>query len=108
MAVLVETEVPPTKTTPAVIEPRIGTEGEIHSPDVPQAFTRIIIARTVCTWSAANSTAVLQIANPSNHHVKLNRNAILGYITPAQEKQPATVSEIADKHTAAKQNAREE
>ena len=63
MAVVVETEVLPSKTTPAVIEPRIITEGDIHSPEVPQAFTRIIIARTVCTWSAANSTVVLQIAN---------------------------------------------
>ena len=54
MAVHVETINAPAKTTAALMEPRILTAEDVHSPDVPKAFHVLVIARTVCHWSAVN------------------------------------------------------
>ena len=43
MAVHVETINAPAKTTAALIEPRIVTAKDVHSPDVPKAFHRLVL-----------------------------------------------------------------
>ena len=57
----------PAETTVALIENRTTTAEDVCSPDVPKAFHRLVIARTVCHWSApVNKTAMVQMANPSS------------------------------------------
>ena len=78
MAVHVETINAPAETTAALIEPRIVTAEDGYWSHVPTAFHRLVIARTVCHWSAVNNTAMVQTSNPSNRRVYLERNTMLG------------------------------
>ena len=84
MALQVESEEPPEVTTTAVIEPRIITEQDAQSADTPQSFRRLIVARTVTEWTT-DKKAIVQVANPSQRLVRLDRNTLLGYITPVAE-----------------------
>ena len=54
------------KTTAALIEPLIVTRDDVQSTDEPDAFCRIVAARTVRT------------ANPSDRHVHLKRKRYSG------------------------------
>ena len=94
MAVHVETVNAPANTTAALIEPRIVTAEDVHSSDAPKAFHRLVIARTVCHWLPTNKSAMVQRANPSNHRVYLERNALLGCISPVKTVPQATVSKL--------------
>ena len=80
MVVHVETIHAPAETTATLIEFRIVTAEDVHSSDVPKSFHTLVLARTVCDRSAVNKTAMVQLANPSNSRVYLERNTILGYI----------------------------
>ena len=82
MAVQVESATAPTETTAALIEPVIVTFEDIESSAVPEAFQNITVARTVSHWSAADETAVVQIANPSHQYAYLKRNTLLGHVAP--------------------------
>ena len=82
MAVQGESVKAPTETTAALIEPLIVTFEDIESSAVPEAFQNIIVARTVSHWSAADETAVVQIANPCHQYVYLKRNTLLEHIAP--------------------------
>ena len=70
MAIQVASDHASIETTAALTEPLIATFDDTESSAVPEAFQNIV-ARTVCHWSAANKTAVVQIANPSNQCVYL-------------------------------------
>ena len=94
MAVHGEAVNAPAKTKAALIEPRILTAGDAHSSDVTKAFHRLLIARTVCHWSATNKYAMVQIANPSNGRVYLERKTMLGQISPVKTVRQATVSKL--------------
>ena len=54
----------------------------------------MIVARTVSHWSAADKTAVVQIANPSHHYEHLKRNTLLGHIAPVSVALDKTTSAI--------------
>ena len=95
MTVDVVTENAPSETTPALIEPRIVIAHDFESSDnVPQAFRRVVVARTVCNWSAVDKSAAVQIGNPSKRHVHLERDTILGYISPVKSVAEKTVSAV--------------
>ena len=82
MAVQVESATAPTETPAALIEPLVVTFEDIESSVVPEAFQNMIVSLTVSHWSAADKTAVVQIANPSHQYVYLKRNSLLGHIAP--------------------------
>ena len=65
------------KTSAALIEPLILTRDDVQSTDVPDAFCRIVVARTFCHWSSVNIIATVQIANPFGTHVHLKRKMLL-------------------------------
>ena len=92
MAVHVETVNAPANTTAALIEPRIVTAEDVHSSDTPEAFHRLVIARTVCHWSATYKSSMVEISNQSNRHVYLERNTMLGDISPVETVPQANVS----------------
>ena len=94
MAVHVGSDHAPTETTAAIIEPLIATFEDIDSSTVPDAFQNMVIARTVCHWSAANKTAVVQIANPSNQYVYFKRDNLLGHIAPVSVAPKQTISAV--------------
>ena len=95
MTVEVVTKNAPHATTPAVIEPRIVTTKDMESFDtIPAAFRRILVARTVCHWSAVDKSAAVQIANPSKRHVHIERDTVLGYITPVKSVPTKAVSAV--------------
>ena len=94
MAVHVETINAPAETTAALIEPRIVTAEDVQSSNVPKAFDRLVIARTVCRWSAVNKTAMVQIANPSNRRVYLEKNTILGCTSKVKAVPKLNVSTL--------------
>ena len=57
------TENAPSETTPALNEPRIVIAHDFESSDnVPQAFRRVVVARTVCNWSAVDKSAAVKSA----------------------------------------------
>ena len=93
MTVHVETVNAPT-TTAALIEPHIVTAEDDFSSDVPDACRRLVIARTVCHWSATIKSAMVLIAkyNPSNRTVYIEGNTLLGYISPVKTVPEASVS----------------
>lgn len=69
----------PQVTTPAVVESRIVTEQDVQTVDTPQALNRLmIVERTTRTWSAANSTAMIEVADPSSRHVRIEHNTLYG------------------------------
>lgn len=74
MAVHVETVNALAETITAWIEPRTVTAEDFHSSDVPKAFHRLVIARTLCHWSATEMSTMVQVAYPSNRRVYLERN----------------------------------
>ena len=61
---------------------------------VPEAFQNILVARTVCHRSAANKTAVVQIANPSNQYVYVKRDTLLGHIAPVSVAPDHAISAV--------------
>ena len=67
---------------------------DAQSTNVPDAFHRIAVARTVCQWSSVNKLATVQIVNPSGRHVHLKRKMILGYISPVKSVLAQNVSTI--------------
>ena len=92
MALDVLTKNAPSETTPALIEPRIVIAHDFESSEnVPRAFRRVVVARTVCNWSAVDKSAAVQIYNPSKRHVHLERDTILGYISPVKSVAEKTV-----------------
>ena len=86
-------EPPAGQGTTALVEPRIVSAMDLDSPDTPQAFRRIVVARTVCHWSPFKG-AVVQIANPSNRVVRLNKDTLVGYISPVKTVEPQTISSV--------------
>ena len=85
----------PEATTPALVEPRIVTTHDLQTSDnVPDAFRHILVARTVCNWSAEDKSAAVQIANPSKRHIYIERDTILGYISPVKSVAAETVSAV--------------
>lgn len=63
--------------------------------DVPErSFHDDVVARTFCNWSEAAKKAAAQTLNPSNRHVDLQRETILGYISPIQTVAAQTVSAV--------------
>ena len=100
MTVEVVTKNAPHATTPAVIEPRIVTTKDMESFDtIPAAFRRILVARTVCHWSAVDKSAAVQIANPSKRHVHIERDTVLGYITAVKSVPTKAVSAVTSDQT---------
>ena len=101
MAVHVESVTAPTETTAALIEPLIVTFEDIESsaeniepPAVPKAVQNMTVARTVCHWSSADKTAVVQVANPSSQYVYLERRTVLGHIAPVSVALTKTTSAV--------------
>jgi len=104
MTVDVVTEHAPQATTPALIEPRIVTTEDIQtSGNIPDAFRRILVARTVCNWSADDKSAAVQIANPTKRHVYIERDTVLGYISPVKSVAEKTVSAVTSDQTTCRQ-----
>lgn len=94
MAVHVVSARAPIEDTAALIQPLIVTYDEIASSQAPDAFEHLVVARTVCNWSAADKIAVIQIANPSHQYVYLKQNTVLGQIAPISDVPNKTVSAV--------------
>ena len=90
---VISVQAPPT-TTAALLEPRIVTFEDVESSEVPDAFQHLIVARTVCEWSAADKSAIIQIANPSHQYVYLKRDTVLGTIVPIARVPNKTISAV--------------
>lgn len=84
---------PPTNTT-AFIESRIVSADYEKASDIPKAFRRMVVARTVYHWSTFDKTKKVQIANPSNRHVYLKMHTLLWYISPVEAVLTTTMGRI--------------
>ena len=90
-----------------VVEPRIVSELEFLNSGSSSVFEKIIVARTLATWYAADGSVAVQLANPSSDGVALPIGLCLGQlftvsvVTPEQfhdnavAKKPESVDELA-------------
>ena len=77
---VVYTDCLPSKDCTVVVEPRIVTEDEFSHDNTLAPFKKIIVARTLATWSASDGSVVVQIANPSQDGVRLSSGLCLGHL----------------------------
>ena len=63
-----------------VVEPKIVSGENISTEKSLIAFEKIIVARTLATWSATDGSIVVRVANPSSDGVALPINLCLGHI----------------------------
>ena len=101
------TDCPPTHDSTVVVEPFIMSEREFLESSSSSVFEKIIVARTLATWYAADGSVAVQIANPSCDGVALPIGLCLGQlftvsvVTPDQlhvnavAKTPKSVDELA-------------
>ena len=101
------TDSSPAHDSTVVVEPLIMSEREFLESSSPSVFEKIIVARTLATWYAADGSVAVQIANPSCDGVALPIGLCLGQlftvsvVTPDQlhvnavAKTPKSVDELA-------------
>ena len=96
LAVQIESVKAPNETTAARIQPLIVTVEKIRSSAVPinRTFQCMIVARTVCYWSASDKTAVVHIANASHKHIYFKWITLHGHIAPVSVALDNTASAI--------------
>ena len=71
------TDCPPAHDS-TVVEPLIMSEREFLESSSSSVFEKIIVARTLATWYAADGSVAVQIANPSCDGVALPIGLCLG------------------------------
>ena len=74
------TDCPPAHDSTVVVEPLIMSEREFLESSSPSVFEKIIVARTLATWYAADGSVAVQIANPSCDGVALPIGLCLGQL----------------------------
>ena len=101
------TDCPPAHDSTVVVELLIMSGREFLESSRSSVFEKIIVARTLATWYAADGSAAVQIANPSTDGVALSIGLCLGQlftvsvVTPDQlhvnavAKTPKSVDELA-------------
>ena len=101
------TDCPPAHDSTVVVEPLIMSEREFSESSSSSVFEKIIFARTLAIWYAADGSVAVQIANPSCDGVALPIGLCLGQlftvsvVTPDQlhvnvvAKTPKSVDELA-------------
>lgn len=71
---------PPQQDCTVVVEPKIVSAEDIAADKGLAAFEKIIVARTLATWSATDGSVVVQVANPSSDGVALPVHLCLGSV----------------------------
>ena len=74
------TDYPPVYGSSVVVEPLIMSELERFESNSSSVFEKIIVARTLATWHAADGSVAVQIANPSSDGVALHIILCLGQL----------------------------
>ena len=74
------TDCPPAHDSAVVVEPLIMSEREFLESSRSSVFKKIVVARTLATWYAADGSAAVQIANPSCDGVALHIGLSLGQL----------------------------
>ena len=72
----------PSVDTAVVIEPFILSADELSSDKCPPEFERLIIARTLSTWSAVDGSVSVQVANTSSEYLAIHDGLRLGKLSP--------------------------
>ena len=85
-SVVVFTDTKPPVDTDVVLEPRMASQSElsenIGTKEI-QTFERVVVARTVATWRAADGSVWLQIASPSTRGVTVPAHLSLALLSTA-------------------------
>ena len=74
------TDCPPAHDSTVVVEPLIMSEREFLESSSSSVFEKIIVARTLATWYAADGSVAVQISNPSCDGVALPIGLCLGQL----------------------------
>ena len=83
-SVVVFTDTKPPVDTDVVLEPRMVFKSEFSEnigTKKIQTFERVVVARTVATWRAADGSVCLQIANPSTRGVTIPAHLALALLS---------------------------
>ena len=70
-------------------EPRILSENDMSCDHRPVEFERVIVARTLTTWLAADGSVAVQIAHPSSESLALHAGLEIGKLSSVAVVPPA-------------------